>query len=130
MKLPLRSGKEVEIDQTYIASWRGAYPDVNIEAEIAKMRAWLLSNQSKRPVSQIHRFCNLWLSKQQKIAELHCSAAAIARIMPIIQSVRDRTVGAPISQERFLRMVERDCHGADVLFSPALVRKALQSEDK
>lgn len=47
-----------------MASWRDAYPAVDIEQELKKTREWLLANPSKRK-SNYRRFIVNWLSKTQ-----------------------------------------------------------------
>jgi uncharacterized protein YdaU (DUF1376 family) len=47
-----------------IDAWKAAYPAVDMLAEFAAMEAWLVSNPKNRK-SNIPRFINSWLSKQQ-----------------------------------------------------------------
>ena len=44
--------------------WEEAYPACDIEAELLKMKSWLLANPDKRKINY-NRFINNWLSKQQ-----------------------------------------------------------------
>ena len=44
--------------------WKEAYPACDINAELLKMKAWLLANPDKRKYNY-KRFINNWLSKQQ-----------------------------------------------------------------
>ncbi|MBS0186693.1 MAG: hypothetical protein JSS51_01405 [Planctomycetes bacterium] len=44
------------------ASWATAYPRVDLEIELARASAWLVSNQNRR-IKDLTRFVNSWLSK-------------------------------------------------------------------
>lgn len=46
------------------AGWKDAYPAVDIESELRKMREWLLANPSKRKTNY-RKFINNWLSREQ-----------------------------------------------------------------
>lgn len=46
------------------SGWKDAYPAVDIESELRKMREWLLANPSKRK-SNYRKFINNWLSREQ-----------------------------------------------------------------
>ena len=50
------------IPQHIIDSWKEAYPNVNIEQECSKAKAWLLSNTSKAK-KDFSKFTNNWLAK-------------------------------------------------------------------
>lgn len=50
------------IPQALLDTWEKAYPNVNIEQELEKCRAWLLSNTNKAK-SNFKRFSNNWLAK-------------------------------------------------------------------
>ena len=49
------------IDPTIIKSWSDAYPTLNINEELKKSKAWLLSNPSSHK-KKFSRFVNNWLS--------------------------------------------------------------------
>lgn len=64
--LPLNDGSDFPISESTIKEFSGLYPAVNVDQEIRKMRAWLLSNPKNRKTkSGIMRFVNAWLSKAQ-----------------------------------------------------------------
>ena len=50
------------IPQALLDTWKKAYPNVNINQEIIKIKAWLLSNTSKAK-KDFKRFTNNWLAK-------------------------------------------------------------------
>ncbi len=51
-----------DIPQALLDSWKEAYPNVNIDQEIQKCKAWLISNTSKAK-KDFKRFTNNWLAK-------------------------------------------------------------------
>ena len=66
-KMPLPYAQRVEkffdaIDDTIIKVWKEAYPNINIKAELAKAKAWLISspNNAKK---DFKKFVNNWLSR-------------------------------------------------------------------
>lgn len=62
----LNDKSEWSPDEATIASWKQAYPAVDIDAELKKMAAWCIANPQKRKTkSGIARFCNAWLAKAQ-----------------------------------------------------------------
>jgi hypothetical protein len=48
----------------YLATWESAYPAINVQAEVTKAAAWLISNP-KNKKSNYARFLNNWLSSAQ-----------------------------------------------------------------
>ena len=50
------------IPQHIVNAWKEAYPNVNIEQECSKAKAWLLSNTNKAK-KDFMKFTNNWLSK-------------------------------------------------------------------
>lgn len=64
VKLPVSTGDQWSIDQSYLSEMSTCYPHVDIEAELLKMRAWLISNPSRRKTNRgMKRFINSWLSR-------------------------------------------------------------------
>lgn len=52
-----------------IEAWQAAYPAVNVMRELAKMRAWLVSNPALAKTSRgMPRFVNRWLARSQDAA--------------------------------------------------------------
>ena len=50
------------IPEHVVKAWKEAYPNVNIEQECSKAKAWLLSNTSKAKKDYM-KFTNNWLAK-------------------------------------------------------------------
>ena len=50
------------IPQELLDTWKSAYPNVNIDQELIKCKAWLLSNTNKAK-KDFKRFSNNWLAK-------------------------------------------------------------------
>src|ERR1039457_3148942 len=64
--LPLANGREYPIYEKLVDVYKAAYPGVDIMAEFPKIRAWLVSNPTKRKTFRgMSRFINNWLSKAQ-----------------------------------------------------------------
>ena len=63
-ELPLSDGTSWKCNVKQFNEFCKSYPDVDIEAEFRKMRAWLLSN-TKKTRRGITRFVNSWLSRAQ-----------------------------------------------------------------
>lgn len=51
-----------------IGLWREAYPTVDIEAEMSRMRVWIISNPRKAQKKNWLRFCSAWLSRSASVA--------------------------------------------------------------
>jgi len=62
--LPKINDNDFPIYQDQIDQFSKAYPSVNVLQEIERMRAWLMANP-KNGKTNIMRFVNNWLSKQQ-----------------------------------------------------------------
>lgn len=60
-------------------SWKEAYPNVQIEAEIAKAKAWLISNPRKAK-KDFRRFLNNWLSTAMERSPEETLGERITRI--------------------------------------------------
>lgn len=67
-ELPLR-GRTGQPDRLFgvtsalFESWTEAYPLVDVRRELKGIKAWLLSNPARQPVSNMPRFVNMWLSR-------------------------------------------------------------------
>lgn len=80
--LPGEQG-EIPITDERLADWQAAYPGVDIPAELAKMRSWLVSNPKRRKTrAGIGTFINNWLSKQQNRAPGGAPRAAGVQVSP------------------------------------------------
>jgi len=64
VELPLKDGDSVRLDNQYIDEITLAYPLLNINSELLKMRSWLISNPDKQKTARgTPRFVNTWLSR-------------------------------------------------------------------
>lgn len=64
--LPLVDGSEYPITPGMVLEWCEDYPAVDVRQELRKMRAWLLSNRTKRKTKRgIEAFCTRWLAREQ-----------------------------------------------------------------
>jgi len=62
--LPLKNGKDVFLDHDFMNELKATYSLINIDNELLKMRAWLVSNPSKQKTERgLPRFINSWLSR-------------------------------------------------------------------
>ena len=65
--LPLQNGKEYPVFQNDVEKWKQSYPNVDIEAELRRMKDWLNANPKKRKAPMdIQRFITGWLSNELK----------------------------------------------------------------
>jgi hypothetical protein len=66
VEVPILGGKVYGVNQEMVNEWSRAYPAVDVQAELNKMRVWSMSNPTKQKTSTgIARFVNAWLSKAQ-----------------------------------------------------------------
>ena len=76
IKLVLNDKTLYDVPLAKIESWREAYPAVDIEQELQKMRVWLDGNPTKRKTRRgIERFIVNWLSRSQDSGGRPYSAA-------------------------------------------------------
>lgn len=60
----LKDGTDWQPTETELAVYRRAYPNLDVDQELAKMDAWSLSNTSKRKTRRgAPRFVNSWLNR-------------------------------------------------------------------
>ena len=64
-KLECVNGRWVGVTDNQMAAWREAYGAVDIEAELRKASAWIVSNPHLAPKNQYGRFINTWLARTQ-----------------------------------------------------------------
>jgi hypothetical protein len=69
-KLEFVNGRWVGITQEQREAWAAAYGAVDIEAELKKAAAWIVSNPHLAPKSQYGRFLNTWLSRTQNVSSI------------------------------------------------------------
>ncbi len=64
--LPLRDGTMFAVYESHYAELERAYPDLNVHAELARMRLWCLVNPRRRKSAiGIRRFIAGWLKREQ-----------------------------------------------------------------
>lgn len=69
VEVPILGGKVYGVSQEMVSEWSKAYPAVDVQAELQKMRVWAMSNPNMQKTSTgIPRFVNAWLSKAQNEA--------------------------------------------------------------
>lgn len=69
-KIELVNGSWVGITQEQMGAWGAAYGAVDLEAELKKAAAWIVSNPHLAPKSQLGRFLNTWFSRTQNTTSL------------------------------------------------------------
>jgi len=104
----LNDKTEWEPTQDMLDKWKEAYPGVSVEAELAKMAAWALSNPAKRKTARgVSRFCNSWLAKAQdrggSSPNLDPNALITkTRDMTTLDDLTSNFLGDPAISEHFL----------------------------
>ena len=69
-KLEFVNGRWVGVTPEQLEAWKAAYGAVDIEAELKKAAAWIVSNPHLAPKSQFGRFINTWLSRTQNTSSI------------------------------------------------------------
>lgn len=71
IKLLLKDNTLYPVPQSKIETWQEIYSNIDVMAELEKIKAWLLANPKKRNTrGGMDRRINLWLSKSSKAAGL------------------------------------------------------------
>ncbi len=66
MLLPLNDKSEYPVSKKYVDEMSELYQNVDVIAELKKMRAWLINNPSRKKTKKgIQRFINSWLMREQ-----------------------------------------------------------------
>lgn len=66
IQLPLNTGDEFGVEEKLADEWKKLYPNVDVAQELREMRAWLITNPTRRKTKRgILRFCNSWLAGAQ-----------------------------------------------------------------
>ena len=81
-KISLENGRWVGVTDAQIDAWKEAYPTVDIQAELKKMSAWVLSNPHVAPKSQWARFANTWLARAHDRAAVRSIPLGEVKIAP------------------------------------------------
>ncbi|AMD89459.1 hypothetical protein [Desulfovibrio fairfieldensis] len=64
--IPLVDKTEFPVSRAVVEEFKRAYPGVNVERELAKARAWCLSNPSRQKTQKgVMRFLNAWMEREQ-----------------------------------------------------------------
>jgi hypothetical protein len=91
-ELPLRSKakdrpKLFPVVKEHFDAWSEAYPLVDVRQELKAIKAWLVSNPTKRPASDMLRFVNSWLKREQdKLAVQQARASPLGRPIATTQA--------------------------------------------
>ena len=64
-KVGFVNGRWTGVTSEQLEAWKAAYGAVDIEAELKKAAAWIVSNPHLAPKSQPGRFLNTWLARAQ-----------------------------------------------------------------
>ena len=65
-RLPLNTGEEFEIRESYAAELKRLYPIVDVPQTLREIRGWCIANPQKlKTVSGIRRMVNTWMTKEQ-----------------------------------------------------------------
>ena len=64
-KLGFSNGQWIGVTADQLSAWKAAYGSVDIQDELNKMAAWIVSNPHLAPKSNLARFANTWLSRCQ-----------------------------------------------------------------
>lgn len=75
LKLGFENGRWTGITQEQMEAWKAAYGMVDIEAELKRAAAWIVSNPHLAPKSQLGRFLNTWFAKGQDRASIRAIPA-------------------------------------------------------
>lgn len=81
-KLELVNGRWVGITEQMKESWKAAYGAVDLEAELKRAAAWVVSNPMRAPKSQMGRFLNTWMTQEQNRASI--------RSIPTVRSIAEK----------------------------------------
>lgn len=69
-RIELVNGSWVGITAEQMGAWKAAYGAVDLDAELKKAAAWIVSNPHLAPKSQLGRFLNTWFSRTQNTTSL------------------------------------------------------------
>jgi hypothetical protein len=69
-KLTFAGGRWLGVTADQLEAWSAAYPSCDVQTELKKAAAWIVSNPAMAPKSQFGRFLNTWLSRQQNVSSI------------------------------------------------------------
>lgn len=81
-KVELVGGKWIGITAELREAWSAAYGAVDLDEELRRSAVWCASNPMKAPKTQVARFINAWLSKEQNRAAM--------RSIPTVRSIIEK----------------------------------------
>lgn len=65
-RIPLNTGEEFEIRQSYADELKRLYPSVDVPQTLREARGWCLANPTKRKTQTgVRRFINRWMTQEQ-----------------------------------------------------------------
>ena len=70
IRLGFEHGRWTGVTEEQMEAWKAAYGSVDIDSELKKMAAWIVSNPALAPKSNFARFINTWLTRTQNQASL------------------------------------------------------------
>lgn len=79
VKLGFDNGRWIGVTQEQMEAWKAAYGMVDIESELKRAAAWIVSNPHLAPKSQLGRFLNTWFAKGQDRASIRSIPQSIQR---------------------------------------------------
>jgi hypothetical protein len=65
VRLGFENGRWVGVTEEQMEAWKAAYGALDIEQELKRAAAWIVSNPPLAPKSNFGRFLNTWLSRNQ-----------------------------------------------------------------
>ena len=77
LSLPVVGGGFWTPTEQFLAAWRDAYPATSPEAELLRMKAWLIANPTRGKTARgISRFASAWLARSQDSGKQPASSTA------------------------------------------------------
>lgn len=80
-KFGFANGKWTGITTEQIVAWKEAYGSCDVESELKKMAAWIMSNPLQGPKSNFGRFINAWLARQQNYSSIRAIPTRNDRVL-------------------------------------------------
>ena len=69
-KVEFQNGRWTGVTEEQMNAWKAAYGAVDVEGELKKAAAWIVSNPQLAPAKLHGRFLNTWLARQQNQSSL------------------------------------------------------------
>lgn len=123
-KLEISNGKLTGITEQQMQVWKEAYPAVDIQSELRGMAAWIVSNPTLAPKSQVGRFANTWLSRSQNRASIRSIPTDPRRAPPNLCEWCLKTSTGSVNGRRHCDLHSRDAmDGPPPKFMPGVLAK-------